>query len=151
MLLFLLVFLGKNALAQQQSLKYVDHFWYSAFELEGKEIRKKEARAFFEKNCPSVMPLFRKSRNTEIWAYVAGGAGGFLIGWELDNMVTGKFKTGAFAGFGLVAVGLILENSSKKGYVKVVDMYNKNCQNNNQLSLNWGVTQSNNIGFYMNF
>jgi hypothetical protein len=143
--------LSKNAFAQSQQLKYTDHFWYATFELDDKEMRKKEVRAFLTKNCPSALPIFQKSRNYETFAYITGIAGGFLVGWELDNMLQGKFKPAAFTGFGLVIVGGILENQSKKGYNKIVDIYNKNCQNKTSISLNWGVTQANNVGLYLSF
>lgn len=151
LLLFLLLFLGKNAFCQSQELKYIDHFWYATFELDGKEVRKKEVRTFLEKSCPSALQLFQKSRNYETFAYITGLSGAFLVGWELDNMIEGRFKPAAYAGFGLVIVGSILEYQSQKGYNKIVDFYNKNCQNNGSMSLNWGVTSSNNVGLYLSF
>jgi len=150
---FLLIFIGfvSNIHAQFEELRCVGHYWLPTFELEGKEIKKKKVKAFLKRTCPSALSIFQKSRNKEITAYALATVGVSAICWDIDDVFKGKLRPSTYLGLALSTGAILFDFSSRRGYNQTIYTYENECRTVTPVSVNFGITPSNNVGFYVTF
>ncbi|HMR87794.1 MAG TPA: hypothetical protein PKD51_06555 [Saprospiraceae bacterium] len=107
-LILLVVCFSTLANAQFEELKVVGHYWLPTFELEGKEIKKKEVKAFLKRTCPSALSVFQKSRNKEITAYALATVGVSAICWNIDDVFEGNLRPSTNLGLALSTGAILL-------------------------------------------
>ena len=150
---FLLILIGfmPNIHAQFEELRCVGHYWLPTFELEGKEIKKKEVKAFLKKTCPSALAVFKKSRNKEIAAFTLATLGVGAICVDIGDVSRGNLRTSTYVGFALATGAILFDFSSRRGYNQTIYTYENDCRTVPPITVNVGITPSNNVGFYMTF
>ena len=149
----ILIVVGFTTLANAQfeELKCVGHYWLPTFELEGKEIKKKEVKAFLKRTCPSALSVFQKSRNKEITAYALATVGVSAICWDIDDVFEGNLRPSTYLGLALSTGAILFDFSSRRGYNQTIYTYENECRTVTPVSVNFGITPSNNVGFYVTF
>lgn len=149
--ILLVIGISPFAHAQFEELRLVGHHWYPSFKLEGKEISKKEVKVFLQRTCPSALSSFKKNRNKELIAYALATLGTGAITWEIDEVFKGNLRPSTYIGFALATGSIFFDFSSRRGYKKTIYIYENDCRNVRPVTVNMGITPSNNVGFYMTF
>lgn len=147
----IMIFASSICMAQYEELSTVDKFIFRSFELEGKPIKKKEVARFLSRTCPSALNVYKTNRKKELLCRGLGIVGVGLLCLEIDNFYNGQFGAGSAVGLGLVGGSILLDFSYRKGYKRTVSTYEINCRQQEPLTLNFGVTQTNNLGILLNF
>ena len=150
-LVLLVIGINPFAHAQFEELRLVGHYWYPSFKLEGKEISKKEVKVFLQRTCPSALSIFKKNRNKELIAYALATLGTGAITWEIDEVFKGNLQPSTYIGFALATGGILFDFSSRRGYNQTIYTYENECRTVTPISVNVGITPSNNVGFYVTF
>ncbi len=78
------------------------------------------------KTSPVAYEEYKKAQTSRFFSAIVGGAGGFLIGWSIGDLIGGrKFNwTLAGIGTGLIIIGIPISSSDKKHTREAVRLYN---------------------------
>lgn len=137
--------------AQFEELRCVGHYMLPTFELEGKEIKKKEVKAFLKRTCPSALSVFQKSRNKEIAAFTLATLGIGAICVDIGDVSRGNLRPSTYMGLAMATGAILFDFSSRRGYNQTIYTYENDCRTISPVTINIGITPSNNVGLYMTF
>jgi hypothetical protein len=148
------VLIAFPSFAQFEELKVVGHYLNPTFELEGKEISKKEVRNFLTRSCPDAVPVFNKSNNKQYVAYTLGAIGLSILCIEFIDFRDEQKRQpslGTLSALSFATGAILFEMSSRKGFFRTASIYDAQCRNREPVVLNFGVTSSNGLGLNLKF
>lgn len=93
---------------------------------DGVKISKSKFDELFLRKDPALYYEFNSGRSSVEMGNVLGFAGGFMLGWNIGNLITGmskKFTLGG-AGLGLVVITIAIQSSGYKKMKQTIDIYN---------------------------
>ena len=114
------LFLSLTSPLQAQDIDHIEveerPFERVKFYWKGKPLKRKFVRTLVSAN-PAAYPTFKKGTRQQTWADIISGVGGFLIGWEIGEVLSGGTANLTRLGIGLGITGLsipIYSGGSKK-------------------------------------
>jgi hypothetical protein len=92
---------------------------------QGKPLDRKSVRESVSANI-AAYPLFKKGTGQQTWADIISGVGGFLIGWEVGNVLTGRNANlvNIGIGFSLAGISIPLYSGGSKKINSAIAIHN---------------------------
>ena len=122
-ILLCFAFLAINAFGQEITVKN----GFFGLKYYQDEVRIKEGQVLTTlKPFNEQYQLFANSRKKQIWGDIIQIPGGFMVGWQLGNMIADRptNTTLGIIGSGLIVVGTILSATGIKGKKKAISEFN---------------------------
>jgi len=120
------VFIHPNTKAQKDSLSFYYNSWgFPQYQVNSKSVDSKEFNFYLSKNDPALRK-FKAGRNVNLASILIQGTGGFLLGYNLADIMINKNKnytTGA-VGVGLIVGSIPLSNYGLKKSNQALTMFN---------------------------
>ena len=142
-----------NAQSDADIMRYESNIFNSYFVYQNKDMSRRRIKSVFQTDA-AAYSIYQKARQADIAASITGVAGGFLLGWELDNIIERKqFNPAFYVGCGLSAVSFFMSHKMDKGYARAVEVFNKkvNATQSVGFSTHFGATKSGGIGLELRF
>ncbi len=110
--LFIQIFFVQLTLAQKDSLSFYYNSWgIPKYQINNKPVDSKEFKYYMAKNDPALRK-FTAGKNLNLASTIMQGAGGFLLGYNLADIMINKNKnyTAGAVGLGLIVVSIPISN-----------------------------------------
>ncbi|MFC2152716.1 hypothetical protein ACFLSE_09320 [Bacteroidota bacterium] len=153
-LLIGILFLNTNILIAQESNKIETKQNFGVIFLQnGKKLTPKQLLEITKDN-PEAYQEMKIAKSNYAAANVLSFTGGFMVGWQLANVMTGKEVEYSFLGIGggLIGISIIVSQSYSNHARKAVGIYNSSLTQTSmkKVDFNFGFTRTG-IGITMNF
>ena len=122
---FIHIFFVQTTSAQKDSLSfYYNTFGIPKYQINKKPVDSKEFKYHLAKNDPALRK-FNAGKNLSLTSTIMQGAGGFLLGYNLADIMINKNKnyTAGAIGLGLIVVSIPLSNYGLKKSNQALSMY----------------------------
>ena len=143
---YIILFLCFSSALQAQTdgaLTLRNSFWGYGYKLNDKNISFGEVETILKQNNQvEAISYLHKGKTQQVFSNVLGIPGGFIIGWELGLLISGKETNTTMwvSGGALTVASYIIGAASKKNFSKVIAL------NNGGMAMGIGLTPSGGLG-----
>jgi hypothetical protein len=132
-----------------------DGFWKKTQILQNDQPLNNQQLTTILSTNPDALTQYKKAKSTAIISTILSGTGGFLIGWQLGNSISGADVNASMiiAGGALIGIGIPIAIKSQNGFKKCIETYNSGLPSASlhpKAELRLGFT-SNGIGLALKF
>lgn len=134
-LIVIIALIGFSFHSYSQDSLQIYHNAFGYHIAQGKKfLTKREASKLFYSN-PKAYDLYTDARSSFGFGTTFGFAGGFLVGWQIGNLLNGREinPIPTFVGCGLIGASFAFTSSGKKKLFKAVTIYNANQATKNKV------------------
>jgi hypothetical protein len=110
----------------KDSIEISENFWTGiTFYQDNKKLSNRDMYTRMKTN-PEAFSFYNKARTNNTLGFIIGFAGGFMIGYELGGLISGKdIQWGIMgAGMGLVGISIPFSSAAMRNFRKAVFSYN---------------------------